>query len=53
MIALQADLRCAPKFSACAPKNVQSGATVLLVKIVSLEPWVDSQFILYKALSQQ
>ncbi len=40
MIALQADLRCAPKFSASAPNNFQSGATVLLVKIVSLEPCV-------------
>ncbi len=36
-IALQADLRCGSKFSACAPKHFQSGATVLLIKIVSLE----------------
>ncbi len=34
MIALLADSRCAPRFSACAPKKFQSVATVLLVKIV-------------------
>ncbi len=33
-IALQADLRYPPTFSACAPKKFQPEATVLLVKIV-------------------
>ncbi len=32
------DIRCAPKCSTCAPKHFQSGATVLQVKTVSLEP---------------
>ncbi len=35
-IALQADLKCDPKYSACAPKNVQSGYSAPS-KIVSLE----------------
>lgn len=30
-IALHADLMCVPKF-ACVPKNIQSGATMLLEK---------------------
>ncbi len=45
MIALQADLMCAPKFSACALKKVHSGATVLFGKIVCLEPCITSNDI--------
>jgi len=38
IIALQADLRCAPKFSACAPKIFSQGQQHSLYKKVSLKP---------------